>query len=205
MDPTPPAGHRAHPPVPFALKVLIEAGPILLFVVAYFTAGIYAATALLLIACLAALAASRRLEGRFPPMTLFTVGVSVLLGVLTLTMRDPLFIQLKPTIVFAVFTLGLLGSQALGGAPLMERMFGRVLPAPRGVWRRINLVYGLYFLGHAIANWYVAKHWSLSAWVIFKVFVFGGMSALLGLASVLVLRRQGARTTAASGPGHSLR
>lgn len=163
------------------LKILLEAGPLIAFLLVYAWRGIYAATGVLVGLSVLALVAGRLHEGRYSPLSLFTVAISVVLGGLTLLYRDTSFIMVKPTVVFTVFALGLGGSHFIGNTVIFQHLFGKALPLPEPLWRRINAIWAVYFAVHAVLNLYVATHYSEQAWVIFKVFGFGAMTVLFGV------------------------
>jgi intracellular septation protein len=164
------------------MKLLLEAGPLAAFLIVYGLAGIYLATAALIVLSLMALVAGRWIEGRFSGLTLFTVSISVVLGSLTLLLHNPSFIQIKPTVVFTAFTLALGGSHFVGDTVALQRLFGNVWPLPTPLWRKINAAWALYFAVHAVLNLYVAMNFSEQTWVYFKVFGFGAITVLFALA-----------------------
>lgn len=163
------------------MKLLLEAGPLVAFLVVYACSGIYAATGVLVVLSVLALAAGRLIEGLFSGLSLFTVGVSAILGGLTIGLHDPTFIQIKPTIVFAAFALGLSISHWVGRQVIFERLFGTLLPLPPRLWRRVNALWAIYFAMHALLNLYVANRYSLQTWVYFKVFGFGTVTVLFAV------------------------
>ncbi|MDB5968792.1 MAG: septation protein [Hydrocarboniphaga sp.] len=163
------------------MRFLLEAGPLLAFLLAYAYAGIYAATAVMVALSALALVAGRWIEGRYSGLSVFTLIVSSLLGGLTLWLRDPSFIQYKPTVVFGAFALALGASHYVGDRVALQSLFGKVLPLPELYWRRVNALWAIYFGIHALLNLYVAYHYSLQTWVYFKVFGFGATTVLFSL------------------------
>jgi len=163
------------------MKLLLEAGPLLAFLLVYAYAGIYAATVVMVALSALALAAGRWIDGRYSALSVFTLIVSSVLGGLTLALRDPSFIQYKPTVVFSAFALALGASHLVGDRVALQGLFGNVLPLPALYWRRLNALWAVYFAIHALLNVYVAYHYSLQTWVYFKVFGFGAVTLLFGL------------------------
>lgn len=163
------------------MKLLLEAGPLLAFLVVYALSGIYAATLILVLLSLLALGAGRMIEGHFSGLSVFTVAVSVVLGGLTVGLRDPSFIMVKPSVVFVVFAVALTVSHFAGEKVIYERLFGPLLPMPSRLWRRVNALWAAYFAMHAVLNLYVAKTYSEQTWVYFKVFGFGLVTILFAL------------------------
>ena len=60
-------------------------------------------------------------------MFLATAVVVALLGGITLALRNPLFIQWKPTIVNWLFAAAFLGGQLIGDKTLVERVMGHAV------------------------------------------------------------------------------
>jgi len=178
------------------LKLLLEAGPLIAFLAVYAWRGIFDATAALVVLSVVALFLGRWIEGRWSPLSLFTVTVSVILGGLTVFYRDASFIMIKPTVVFGVFAIGLGGSHFIGDKVIYERLFGGAVQLPDRVWRRINALWAAYFAVHAVLNLWVATTYSESTWVIWKVFGFGLITVLFGLAHLPVVLHYRARTPA---------
>src|SRR6266498_1229817 len=91
------------PPLHPALKLTLELGPLVLFFVGNARWGIFAATAVFMVAILIALAASYALTRRLPIMALVSAVIVTVFGGLTLFLHDETFIKIKPTIIYALF------------------------------------------------------------------------------------------------------
>ena len=95
-------------------------------------------------------------------MHLVTLGLLVVFGGLTILLQDKTFIMWKPSIVNWLFALVFLGSQFIGGKPLIERMMSHAIEVPSTIWRRLNLMWVLFFTGMGLANLYVANEFFLA-------------------------------------------
>ena len=84
-------------------------GPFLPAAVAGEKAGIFVATAVFMVAILVALAVSYALTRHLPVMALVTAVIVVVFGSLTLVLHDDTFIKMKPTIIYLLFGVLLLG------------------------------------------------------------------------------------------------
>lgn len=163
------------------MKLLFDFLPILLFFVAYKTAGIYVATAVAIAATLLQVGFTWFRSRRLEKMHLISLGLIVVFGGATLWLQNPLFIMWKPTILYVLFGAAFLGSQFIGEKTLVERMMGSMLVAPAPVWRRVNAAWAVFFLFLAVLNLYVAYNYSEEDWVNFKLF------GLLGLTLVFMI------------------
>ncbi|MCB1512673.1 MAG: septation protein IspZ, partial [Hyphomicrobiaceae bacterium] len=116
------------------VKLLLEAGPLVIFFVANSNWGIFPATGAFMVATIAALAVSRIWFGRIPVMPLVSGFFVLIFGALTLYFHEEFFIKIKPTIVNSLFSIILFGG-LLAGHALLRHLFGEVFNLrDRGWW-----------------------------------------------------------------------
>lgn len=172
------------------MRLLIDLGPLALFVLTYqFAGGIYPATAVLIVSLYVALALDYALTRRLNKMLAGGAVLATVLGGLTFALHDPSFIKLKPTLIYAAFALALLGSHFVGKQVLMQRLAGTALSLPDPIWRRLNVAWALFFAFCAGLNWFVAHHYSESTWVRFKFSVFTVLPFVFAIAQTPFLLR----------------
>lgn len=155
-----------------AMNAALDFAPALIFLGAYFLADIYVATAALIVSLFALVAVYWLRERRIHKVHLITAVVAGVLGGLTLYVRDPDFIKFKPTAVYSIFALALLGSHFIGDRVLLARLPQKVLQMPDAVWRKVNFAWVLFFFSLAALNLYVAHNLSEATWVKFRTFGF---------------------------------
>ena len=97
------------------LKLLLELGPLVLFLALNWKFDLITATGGFLIAILIALPFSWRLERKLPVMALVTAAFVGVFGGLTLWLDDATFIQLKPTVASVFIAVALLAGLARWG------------------------------------------------------------------------------------------
>lgn len=162
-------------------------------------ARVIVATAVFVLASIVALVIARTKLGRVPPMLLISAGLVIVFGGLTMYFRDPRFIQMKPTIVYALLA-AVLGFGAATGRPLLQQLMGSAYPGLReSGWRRLTLNWVWFFVGMAVLNEAVwrgagaafgaARGWDL--WAIYKVWVVIPLTLLFAVANVPMLMRHG--------------
>ncbi|AHF02820.1 septation protein A [Marichromatium purpuratum 984] len=134
------------------MKLLIDFFPILLFFVAYKLAGIYVATTVAILAAALQLGWTWWRQRRVETMHLVTLGLLVVFGGMTLALRDPIFVMWKPTIVNWLFAAAFLASQLIGQRTLVERTMGHAVSVEPTVWRRLNLMWVVFFLVLGLTN-----------------------------------------------------
>jgi intracellular septation protein len=133
------------------LKLALDLGPLALFFAIYVKYDIFPATAAFMVAAVAAVLATYAMIRRWPVMPLVTAVVVVVMGGLTLWLHDQTFIQLKPTIIYALFGGILLGGWLLNRS-LLEIVFDAVFPLTPEGWRKLTLRWALFFLAMALLN-----------------------------------------------------
>jgi intracellular septation protein len=171
------------------VKFLLDYAPALLFFGAYVAFDIYVATAVLIAAAIALVLVYRIWQGHWHKSHLIVAILATVLGGLTLAIHDPAFIKFKPTAVYAVFGLVLLGSHFIGDRVLLARLPQKTFNFPEPVWRRVNLAWALFFLGCAALNLYVAEHYDEATWVKFKTFGFTALMFVFLIAHAPFLSR----------------
>jgi intracellular septation protein len=151
------------------LKLALDIGPLVLFFMANARWGIFAATAIFMVAILIALAVSYALIRRLPVMALVSAAIVTVFGGLTLVLHDETFIKVKPTIIYALFGTTLLFGLLLR-KPLLEMVFDSVFDLTEEGWRKLTLRWCVFFFAMAVLNEIVWRNFSTDAWVSFKLF-----------------------------------
>ncbi len=186
---------RAAAPSPI-LKLLIEVGPLVAFFAAYGRAGIYWATGVLMAATLVALIASWRLLGKISPVPVVTAVLVVVFGGLTFLLDDPRFIKMKPTMINLLFAGALIVGVAMGKSPL-KLMLGEAFSLTAEGWRQLSYRWAAFFLVLAVANEFIWRNFSESAWVNFKVFGILPLTFVFAVAQIGLIRRYEEKSDAA--------
>ena len=132
-------------------------------------AGIFVATAVFMVAILAALVISYVLTRRLPMMAVVSAVIVVVFGGATLIFQNETFIKLKPTIIYLLFTGTLFGG-LIFRKPLLAIVFDQMFHLTDEGWRKLTIRWALFFLGLAILNEIVWRTQTTDTWVTFKVF-----------------------------------
>jgi intracellular septation protein len=170
------------------VKLLIDLGPLIAFFIAYGRAGIFWATGVLMLATVAALAASWKLLGRITPVPMVTAVLVVVFGGLTFYLDDPSFIKLKPTIINLLFS-GVLVAGLATGRPLLKLLLGEAFRLTEEGWRKLSVRWAAFFFALAILNEIVWRNFSESAWVNFKVFGIVPITIIFAMAQIGLIKR----------------
>ena len=106
-----------------------------------------------------------------------SLAIIVVFGGATLFFHNPTFIKWKPTALYWMFGVVLLGSAWLLQRNLIRKMLEAQIKLPDPVWTRLNLAWAGFFIAMGLLNLYVAYNYSEETWVNFKM--FGGMGLML--------------------------
>lgn len=173
-----------------AAKLLIELGPLLIFFGMNAAYGIFAGTGAFMAATVVSLGVAWWLYHKVPVMPLVSAVVVLAFGGLTLYLQDETFIKLKPTIVYVMFAVLLLGG-LLARKPVLAMLFGPVFKLTDEGWRKLTLRWAIFFVLMAILNEYVWRNYSTDIWVSFKAFGFLPITFLFAMAQVPLMQRYG--------------
>jgi intracellular septation protein len=170
------------------VKLALDLGPLALFFVANSRYGIFTATAVFMVAVLAALLVSYAMTRRLPVMPVVTAIIVVVFGGLTLILHDATFIKVKPTIIYALFGAILLGGLVFNKS-LLGVVFDSLFHLSDEGWRKLTLRWAIFFFALAVLNEIVWRNVSTDAWVSFKVFGVVPLTILFGALQVPLLKR----------------
>ncbi len=171
------------------MKILFDFFPILLFFIAFKVFDIYVATAVAIAATALQVAVAWFRKRKVEPMHLITLVLIVVFGGATIYFKDETFIKWKPTVVNWLFGLAFLLSQVFGERPFVERMLGSNVQLPPPIWRRLNLMWAVFFLTLGVVNLFVAYSFDTETWVNFKLFGLLGLTLLFAVAQSIYLSR----------------
>ncbi len=159
--------------------------------------AIYLATLAAIVVTLAQVGLAMIIVKKVEKMPIITLALLLVFGGATLALKDPVFIQWKPTAINWLFALVFLGSHLIGDKPLVQRMMGQALEInePR-VWQQLNLAWVGFFVVAGLANVIVAPEidplgfeFSEDTWVDFKLFGLMGMTIAFVVGQAFFLAR----------------
>jgi len=177
---------------------LLDLFPVLLFFIVFKFYGIYAATWVGILTTAVQALVCRYLKKEWDKMQLVTLGIFILFGGMTLYFHNPIFVKWKPTILFWLFGIVLLGSHFVGNKPLMQRMLesalskqtpGTSLTLPNAVGKKVNLAWVVFFILLGTINLYVAYTFSDDIWVNFKLYGISVATLVFSLAQSIYLMK----------------
>lgn len=177
------------------LKLAIDYGPLLVFFGVNSLApgsdvdqAVYATTAFMAATAIAMLV-SKLKTGRISTMLWVTGAVVLIFGGLTIYLHDQRFIQVKPSIVYAVLS-GVLFFGLLTGRPLLRSVLESGFPAlkPEG-WHKLTRNFAWFFAAMVAVNEAARQFLSFDAWVTFKVWGVTAISFAFMFTQIPLLMR----------------
>ena len=171
-------------------KLLIELGPLLVFFGVNAAYGIFVGTAAFMVATLLALGAAWWLYRKVPAMPIVSAGLVLAFGGLTLYLQDDTFIKIKPTIVYTMFAVLLIGG-LFAGKHVLALLFGPVFNLTDEGWRKLTIRWAIFFVAMAILNEFVWRSFSTDTWVSFKAFGFLPITFVFAMSQVPLMQRYG--------------
>ncbi|MBS1156879.1 MAG: septation protein [Proteobacteria bacterium] len=158
------------------MKFLFDLFPVLLFFGAYsITGNIFIATGTAITATFAQVIYSWVRHRQVDTMLWVSLVLITVLGGATLLFHNKTFIYWKPTVLYWVFALALLGGHYLKRVNLIEKLMGTQISLPAPIWYRLLLAWVIFFLVLGALNLFVvhlvtSQQIGEDMWVKFKVF-----------------------------------
>lgn len=185
------------------LNVAVDYGPLLVFLGVYRTmapadpnpagelVAIIYGTGAFMAASVAALLVSKWRLGKVSPMLWFSTALIMGFGALTIFFGDPTFVQLKPTIIYAVFGVVLLVGFALG-KPLLRILLEAAFEGLNDQgWIKLSRNWGVFFLALALLNEVLRAQLDFEGWLWAKLWVFLPLTFLFTFSQIPMLLKHG--------------
>jgi len=123
-----------------------------------------------------------------PPVWIGAVLI-VVFGGLTVWLHNAWFIKWKPTILYWVFAVMLLGGRWIWKRNFLGALLSEEFPLPPPIWDRLMYAWVVFFALVGAANLYVAYSWSTDIWVNFKTFGLPVTTLVFSVVSSLYMSR----------------
>lgn len=154
-------------------QLLVDLGPIIVYVVAFNVLqrieatkdnAVYLATGVFMAATLIAIAYSWITARRIPPVLIVTGVLVVGFGSLTLLLRDPTFIQIKPTVTYLFYVAAIVGSLLIK-QNVWKLLFGYAFNLPDRIWTILALRWAGFFAFQAVLNEIIRNTQTFEFWL----------------------------------------
>jgi intracellular septation protein len=149
------------------------------------------ATAAFMVAALIALAVSHWKLKRISPMLWLSTLLIVGFGGITILLRDPIWIQLKPTAIYILFGVLLLVG-VMRGKPLLKYLLEAAFEGLNEAgWMKLSRNWGWFFFALAALNEVLRRQLEFGDWIAAKLWVFLPLTFLFTFAQIPMLLRNG--------------
>ncbi len=171
------------------MQALLDFFPVIAFGVFYFLYGIYAATAAAIVTSGIQVVIHWFRFRKFDKIQTITFLMIFVLGGATLLLHKSIFIKWKPSVIYWLFAIVLLGSHLMSPQPLMQKLLHQKIKLKDAIWKRLNVIWAAFFLIMGFVNLYVAYAFTTKVWVYFKVFGTLGLTILFIFIQALYLAK----------------
>lgn len=171
------------------MKFLFDLFPVILFFAAFKFYGIYTATAVAIVATLAQIIYCKIRHGVVEKMLLASGVIITIFGGATLLLKDPTFIEWKPTILYWLFAASLIAGQFLFKKNPMRSIMEKQITLPDEIWSKLNIAWAILFISLGFLNLYVAFNYSQDTWVNFKLFGVTGIMFVFIILQTLAISK----------------
>lgn len=197
------------------LNLVVDYGPIAVFFVVYrhFAPADHSAsvqevgavvygTLAFMAAAMVALTISLLKFRRVSPMLALSTALIVFFGGLTVLLRDPFYIQIKPTAIYLMFATALLIGWLRGRALLKVLLEAAFEGLDDAGWMLLSRNWGWFFLFLALLNeglryFYNTANHNFGTWIALKLWLFMPLSFLFTFIHLPMLMRHGLGMSAA--------
>ena len=158
---------------------------LILFFATYIASkNIYTATTVGLIAGVLNVAINWRLQGKIGQSQLATLVVLIISSSATLLLRNPIWIQWKPTLID--WAIAIASTYAFFNKSFLGKVIDQnTLAIPQPILQQLAGAWAIYFIGMGVLNILVAYHCTLDQWIIFKTFITLGLSLIFFMVQFL--------------------
>jgi intracellular septation protein len=173
------------------IGLALDFGPLLVFFLAYKFIGLIAGTAAFMAAILVAVVISKVKLGRVSPMLWLSAILVIGFGALTIWFNDPKFIQIKPTIIYVLFSASLAIGLAFG-KPLLKFLLQAAYDGLNDEgWLKLSRNWAIFSLFMAGLNEAMRAFLDFDLWLTLKVWGVTILSMAFALANIPMMMRHG--------------
>lgn len=195
---------KAEKPKSGLINLLVDYGPVLVFFAVYrFNApkdhtlmvqevmAVISGTGAFMLAAIVALLVSRWKLGRISPMLWLSTVLIIGFGAITIVLQDPVWIQIKPTAIYLLFGLVLLGGWLRGKALLKTLLEAAFEGLDEAGWLKLSRNWGGFFLALAALNEVLRQTMEFGDWLSAKLWLFLPLTFLFTFTQIPMLLRHG--------------
>jgi intracellular septation protein len=186
------------------LNIVVDYGPIAVFFLVYRhyspsghenpigeVLAVIRSTGSFMVAAVIALAVSKWRLGRISPMLGLSTALIVFFGTMTILLRDPFWIQVKPTVIYLLFGLALLIGVWRGTSLLKYLLEAAFDGLDDAGWTLLSRNWGYFFFFLAALNEGFRHYLTFGGWLQAKLYVFLPLTFVFTFLHMPMLLRHG--------------
>ncbi len=171
------------------MKALLDFIPLIAFFIVARTYGILeAAGALLIATVIVYIIHFIRQKGKLDKQQWVILLLTVLFCGVTLVLHDDIYLRWKSPIINGIFALALLGSAAIN-KPLMQLAMKDVFTLTMSGWKKLTIVWALFFAMMGVLHYITAFMMSDEAWINFKTYGWIPIMLVFVVVQFIVLKK----------------
>lgn len=164
------------------MKYFLNIIPTLSFFISYIFYNIFISSMTLVITSFISLIITKLAYKSISKHDLFNLICIIFFGLLTFFSHNSDYIKWKITILYLLIFLGFLINIFFMKKTFLEIIFENKIHISKHSWKKLNILWSLFFLMCSIINTYVIFLCSEKTWVTFKVF---GLTTLMLIAIII--------------------
>lgn len=171
------------------MNIILDYFPVIFFFISFKFYGIYVATAIVILASLLQISIFWFKHHKVSPVHILTCVILIVFGGMTLLLKNPIFIKLKPTIVSWLLAIICIISQFFTKKTFFQYLLDKKIELPTKIWRNINYLWAGFFAVLGLSNIYVAYSYNTDIWVNFKLFGVVGSTVVFSIIQSLYINK----------------
>ncbi len=181
---------RSAPPEMNFLQLAVDIGPVLVFIATYvISKNPFTATEVFMVAMVAAIVFAKIRFGAVPVLLILSGIMVIVFGGMTIYLQDKIYIQIKPSIYYAVVA-AILFYGGYSQRPVLKHALGYAYPdlSDKG-WHLLGRNFAWFFVVLAILNEYIRLHYTFETWAWTKLWLFVPATMIFGGINIPMIMR----------------
>lgn len=164
------------------MKFLLNLIPTLSFLITYKFYDIFVASFVLIIISLCTFIITSIIFNSINKTDVINLVFIIIFGFLTIFNHNGNYIKWKITIIYLLIFFSFLINYFFMKKTFLQMIFEKKIKLSQNIWKKLSLIWSIFFLICASINTYVLLYCSEQTWVTFKVF---GLAILTLLAAII--------------------
>ena len=152
-------------------KLIIDLFPVVLFFAAYkITGDMFVATGVAIVSAIVQIALMKLKKMAIQPMHWMSLVLIVVLGSLSIFFHETIFLKWKFSVLEWLMGAAILIGQYVFNKNMLQLLMGNDLTLPDEIWKKLGLLWALFFIFLGTLNIYIAYNYDEATWFNFKIY-----------------------------------